>query len=276
MNRLAMPWQAAFGAALLDPARAVPSGLVTCNGSDPAARFAVHRNNVVVSLVQALADGFPVVQRLVGEAFFAAMAGVYVRAHPPRSPVLAAYGDGFAEWIAAFEPAAGLPYLPDMARLERARVRAYHAADATPIGADAWAACLRAPERLGGVRLQLDPSVSAIASPWAVASLWAAHQHDDPRDDDAAIAAVALDQAEAALVLREGDDVLVLPVDRATAAFVQALQSALPLAAAVEAAAIAATAAHASTTPPFDLAGTLALLIRHGAITAWHHAGEAP
>lgn len=265
MIRVAAPSQTDFAAALFDAARAVPGELRAWNGSDPSARFAVYRNNVVVSLVQTLADGFPVVQRLVGDEFFAAMAGVYVRAHPPRSPVLAEYGDGFADWLAAFEPAAGLPYLPDTARLERARVRAYHAADTAALDAQALADCLRACDGLDRACLDIHPAATAIVSDWAVASLWAAHQHHG----DDAIAEVALDQAESVLVLRVGDDVLVLPVGRADAVFVRSLQSAQPLAGAVEAATLAAAAGQ-----PFNLAAALSLLIRHGCITAWHHPGD--
>ena len=97
--------QAEFAAALLDAERPVPAGLCAWNGSDPARRFAVYRNNVIVSLVAALADTFPVLRQLVGDEFFDAMAGLYVRAHPPTSPVLAHYGEGLADWLAAFEPA---------------------------------------------------------------------------------------------------------------------------------------------------------------------------
>ena len=68
-----------FAAALLDPAAPCPSGLVTWNGSDAAQRFGVYRNNVTVSLIDAVADTFPVVQQLVGADFFRAMAGAFVR-----------------------------------------------------------------------------------------------------------------------------------------------------------------------------------------------------
>lgn len=53
-----MSHQQAIAAALLDPAQPCPPGLTTWNGSDPAHRFAVYRNNVIVSLVDALADTF--------------------------------------------------------------------------------------------------------------------------------------------------------------------------------------------------------------------------
>lgn len=54
----------------LNPELPCPGGLTSWNGSDPELRFAVCRNNVMVSLIDALADTFPVVQALVGEEFF--------------------------------------------------------------------------------------------------------------------------------------------------------------------------------------------------------------
>lgn len=266
--------QADLAAALLDPARPVPAGLRAWNGSDPAARFAVYRNNVIVSLVAALADTFPVVRRLIGEEFFGAMAREFVRSHPPRSPVLADYGEGFADFVAAFEPAAALPYLPDMARLERARVRAFHAADAEPLDPGRLAEALARPERLGDARLRLHPSLAVIRASHAVASLWAAHQHDEA-DLPAAVAAVDLDRPECALVLRDGDAVLVQPVSGAVASFVDALQRAQPLGEACLTAGPDGTRGAVTHPEPFDLAATLALLIRHGALVGWHHEGEA-
>jgi hypothetical protein len=256
--------QGDFAAALLDAEHALPWGLRAWNGSDLSKRFAVYRNNVVVSLVQALADGFPVVKQLVGEAFFSAMARVYACAHPPRSPVLAEYGDGLADWIAEFAPAASLPYLADMARLERARVRAFHAADAVPLSTDAMTRHLAAPVRVAQARLGLHPSLTVVRSPWAVASLWAAHQSADTT----AIGTVALDHAESALVMREGDDVIVLPAPIPTAVFVHALAAGCTLGEA------AASASVLDGADPFDLAGSLASLIRHGALIAWFSPGD--
>ena len=124
--------QTAFAQALLDPERDCPSGLTTWNGSDPVMRFAVYRNNVMLSLIDALADTFPVTQELVGEEFFRVMAKHFVQAQPPRSRLLAFYGDSFADFVDSFAPAAPVPYLADVARLEMCRVRAYHAADVPP------------------------------------------------------------------------------------------------------------------------------------------------
>ena len=113
-----MSHQQAIAAALLDPAHPCPPGLTAWNGSDPARRFAVYRNNVIVSLIDALADTFAVTQELVGEAFFRAMAREFAYANPPTSPLLAFYGDTLPDYIEHFPPAASVPYLADVARLD--------------------------------------------------------------------------------------------------------------------------------------------------------------
>jgi len=206
-----------FAAALLDPARPCPAGIVAWNGSDPARRFAVYRNNVVVSLVDALVDTFPVTLATVGEAFFRAVAREFVFAHPPRSPVLTFYGSGFADFVAGFAPAASVPWLADLARLEMLRVETYHAADAAPLPAAAVAALLGEPERLPALRLRCHPAAAVLQSSWAVHSLWAAHR--DERDP----AGVDPFRPEAALVVRCGPDVATERLPHAIAAFITAL-----------------------------------------------------
>lgn len=248
-----MSLQREFAAALLDPERPCPAQLKTWNGSDPAVRFAVYRNNVVASLTDALGETFPVVRQLVGEAFFRAMARCHVRAAPPRTRILAHYGASFAAFIEDFAPAAGLPYLPDVARLEFLRVRACHAADAPVADAGALAALLGEPARLPHLRLDLHPSLALLCSPFAIVSLWAAHQ------GALDIARVDPGRAEDALVLRNGLEVEVIGLAPGEAVLIGLLQEGLPLGrAAGEAAALA---------PGLNLAAPLAQLIRTGAIS---------
>jgi hypothetical protein len=247
--------QQGFADALLEPSRPVPAGLVTWNGSDPARRFAVYRNNVVVSLRSALADTFPVVRALAGDDLFAELARGYIRAEPPRSPVLTQYGDGFADWLARCELVAHLPWLSDLARLERARVRAFHAADAPSLAADDIATRLAEPARLPTARLVLQPSLQVVDSAFAIVSLWAAHQGAAQPHD------VVATQPEAALVLRIDDEVAVLRIPAAAAAFCRRLQQGLPL-------------GEAAADDTLDLGAALALLIRHGALCAWQ-AGDS-
>lgn len=200
--------EAALRAALVDPTLAVPRGLVSPRGDVDARRFAVYRNNVHVSLVTALASRFAVTRRVVGAEFFTAMARVFVGETKPRSPVLLTYGDDFPEFIAGFSPAAGLPYLPDVARLEVLWSRAYHAADMPVLD---HAALARIPvERLLGESLPLASGAGVLTSPFAVGSIWSAHMvepFEPPR----------VDTAECVLVTRPGADVLVTVIPAADA-----------------------------------------------------------
>ena len=250
----ALSTRADWARALLDGSRPPPAGLVAWNGSDVATRFGVHRNNVLASLTGVLADGFPVVRQLVGDDFFHAMARCHLRDHPPASPVMTEYGDDFADWLADFGPTAALPYLANLARLERARVRACHAADAQELSDDALAHALADPDALPHLRLALHPSLAVLRSAHAVVSLWAAHQADDPAAVQAAVAAVDLDRPEAAVVLRQGDDVLVLPLPAPDAEFVAALLAGATLGEALAAA------------PGADAGAALTLLVRHRAL----------
>ncbi len=134
-----MSAQTRFAQAVQDPASALPQGLTSKGGRNDPLRFAVYRNNVHVSLVNALTKGFPVVRALVGEEFFTAMARVFVGQTKPSSPMLFQYGENFPDFIAEFPPAASLPYLSDVARLECAWTRAYHAADDPILTVDALA-----------------------------------------------------------------------------------------------------------------------------------------
>ena len=159
-----------FAQALLDNAKPTPAGLIDPKGRPAGKRFDVYRNNVVLSLSEALADSFPVVAKLVGDKFFQAMAGIYVRLHPPKTPILSQFGADFPAFLATFPPVAKLGYLPDIARLEAARTRAYHAADAPILDGTALAAL--PPEKMASARLYLHPSLHIISSPFPILAIW--------------------------------------------------------------------------------------------------------
>ncbi|WAC73500.1 DNA-binding domain-containing protein [Roseateles sp. SL47] len=252
MNLDEEAWHGPLARALLDPREAGPASLHTSNGSAVSTRLAVYRNNVMASLINGLAETFPVVQALVGEAFFRTLAARFVRAAPPRSPVLCEYGAGFADFVASFEPAASVPYLRDVARLEWLRVRAYHAADASPVARSVFQNAAALGDALNGVTVRLHPSVHGFEAPWAAVSIWAAHQGSGMLEQ------VAVELPEYALVLRAPLEVLVLPTSEATVRFVQALQAMEPLGAAA-----AAAQAH---DPDFALSAVLAQLLAWGAI----------
>ncbi|MFN3972431.1 MAG: DUF2063 domain-containing protein [Gemmobacter sp.] len=234
----------AFAAALLDPARTVPDGLTDPKGRPAGRRFAVYRNNVIVSLTEALETGFPVVRALVGAEFFRAMAGEFLRMHPPKGPVLSDYGDDLPAFLAWFPPVAKLSYLPDMARLELAMRTSYHAADARPISVADVAAL--APARLAGARLRFAPPVRLVRSAWPIHGIWTANTLNGPPPAAG---------AEDVLILRSAFDPVPRLLPPGGGDFVAALLAGRTLAEA----ALAAGERH-------DLNGTIGLLMANAAI----------
>lgn len=244
--------QAEFAHALLDPDDPVPQAVRAHTGERPTTRFAVYRNNVVASLVGALRAKFPATARIVGDEFFAAMARVFVTTRPPRTRILHVYGDDFGDFIEGFAPAAELPYLADVARLEAARTRAHHAADAKPMQAAAFAAV--EPGAIGRMRLTLHPSLEVVRSRHPVVTIWMMNAGESE------LAPVDENEPEDALIVRPGMQVTVRKLPAGGAALLLALASGATLA---EAASCAAT-----DDPGFDLTTNLAGMILSGAVTA--------
>lgn len=242
--------QRQFAAALVNPGSLPPTGVLGREGRADEQRFAIHRNNLFVGLIDALAARFPVCERLVGEEFFGAMARAYVARERPRSPVLLAYGDGLPDFIAGFAPANEVPYLADVARLEAARSGAYHAAEAVPLRIEAIASFR--PDELIEARLGLHPSLRLVRSPYPIATIWAAHQGGDHVEPPAQW------EAEDVLVLRPEADVLMHRLRVGGQRFVAALIAGKTLAEAGE--------AGASESKDFDLGANVAGLFAVGAI----------
>jgi hypothetical protein len=103
--------------------------LIVADWLRPEQRIAIYRHHYQATLREALGLSFPVVARLVGECFFNHMADAFTARHPPSHPCLAEYGGAFPDFIAAFEPANGLPYLADVALFEWMMDEAAHDAD---------------------------------------------------------------------------------------------------------------------------------------------------
>ena len=259
MSRLA-DRQRGVSAALLDSALPVPPGLVGPDGEASPKRFAVYRNNVVVGLTEALQANFPAVRRIVGDEFFRAMARVYVTLPRRTSPILLDYGADFADFVAGFEPAATLLYLPDVARIERAWTEAYHAPDARPIEPSAFAAI--APDRLADLRLALHPSLRIVRSSLPALTIWRMNVADGvPGPVD------LVSGGEDALLARPEVEVEVRSVPPGGAEFV----AALVMGRSVTEATRAATGAH----PVFDLSANLAGLMAARVLTGYAFGGEA-
>ncbi|RWN55940.1 DNA-binding domain-containing protein [Mesorhizobium sp.] len=247
----------AFTAGLLDPDRAPPDAVSGPNGKAAVKRYAVYRNNVTVSLIDALVASFPATLRITGPDFFRAMARFHVRETPPTSPLLFEYGRDFPDFIERYDYARPMPWLADVARLERAWLDAYHAADAEPLACVALASI--PPERLADTVFVRHPATHAIRSRYPVVTIFAANRRDRP------VGRIEADGPEDALVTRPGLEVFVRHLPPGGAAFLDRLMAGEPLG-------VAAAAAFAETAE-FDLAANIAGLLQAGAFTAADQGG---
>jgi hypothetical protein len=211
--------QSDFILAALNPDQPSPTGLVGPDGEPCPKRFSVYRNNIMVSLKEALSSGFPAVSALVGPDFFAAMSGIYIRENPPISPILAFFGETFAEFIKSFPPAEAIPYLADVAQFEYALRRSYHAADAAAVSPE-----LLQDPRLFTARVTLAPAVQTLTSQYPVTQIHAAAMGGP----------APTGSATDILITRPDLDPIATAFPAGTAAIIDALQARNTLADAIE------------------------------------------
>ena len=237
-----------FVAALLDPERSPPAFVSGPNGKAAIKRYAVYRNNVTVSLIDALAATFPATMRITGVDFFRAMARFHVRATPPTSPLLFEYGRDFPDFIERYEHAKAMPWLADVTRLERAWLDAYHAADAEPLRPEALASI--PPEQLSDTVFVPHPATRIERSTYSAVTIFAANRADGPVD------LIDASAPEDALVTRPVLEVMVRRLPPGGAVFLSRLIAGEPLG-------TAATTAFAETAD-FDLSSNLGGMIAAG------------
>ena len=208
-----------FAAALLDVDDEAPL-LAELTGDDRArlaTRFAFYRGNLREGWIKALGNAYPVLQQLVGDECFAALAQLYGDAHPSTCGDLNRFGDLLPEFVAACGALDDYPYLPDVARLEWTLHRAHYAADAQPLEPAQLAAL---GDALSAARCTLHPACSAFASRFAAVPVWQAHRRGGAA---AWHGEVDVDAPSWGLIARPRWQALVEPITQATCAAVQAL-----------------------------------------------------
>ncbi len=172
--------QLGFAAALLDGDAGGFDRHIRTVGLSGARRLQVYRHNTLLGLTGALEAVYPVVRRLVGEAFFRYAAAQYITRHPSRSGDLHEFGEHFPLFLQSFPPTAELVYLPDVARLEWAYHQVFHAARHPLLD---WATLALVPaERQGELHFQLHPAARLLESAFPILRIWQVNQDDDTGD----------------------------------------------------------------------------------------------
>ncbi len=221
-----------------------------------AARLRVYRHHVEQSLVAALAATFSTVQAVVGEDFFRAMAKRYVAADLPRQPVLAEYGAGFPVFIAGYEPAAALPYLADVARLDWALNLAFHSPATNHLTAADLSSLPAA--RVAELALALAPGAAVLRSSYPIDRIWQVSQ-PGAADETVDLGAGGVNL----LVLRREGDAAFVGLSEAEGAFLSAVSRGETLERAAE--------AGFQTDSAFDLSTTFTRLLALKAFAAAQH-----
>jgi len=212
--------------------------------------FAVYRNTVQKGCIDNLVANYPSVTRLVGEEWMRAAAAEFVRTLLPERPMLLEYGAGFAAFLAEFQPAAELPYLAGVARLDRFWTEAHGARDEAVL-APGKVAALTQTEL---TRTCLRPHASARWAWFAaqpIFSVWSRNRYGDGQNGDLEW------RGEGALIGRPFDSVQAVELAQADVAFLDACAAGRTLGE-------AATAALAAD-PDVDLAQSMARLLSAGA-----------
>jgi len=241
----------AFASALINPERATPAVVSGPKGKAAAKRYNVYRNNVTVSLIDALAAVYPAVQRITGVDFFRAMARSHIRATPPCSPLLSEYGRDFPAFIERYEYASSMPWLADAARIERAWLDAYHAADAEPLPPAALAAVPQ--EKLADLDFIAHPATRIVRSRFSAVTIVASNRGNEP------VGRIDASIPEDALITRPDLEVMLRRLPPGGATFIESLMSGRSLGEA------AASALEISSS--FDIAANIAGMIDAGAFT---------
>jgi hypothetical protein len=241
----------AFARALLDPDVATPAVVAGPKSKAAVKRYNVYRNNVTVSLINALAAAFPATLRITGADFFRAMARFYVRATPPTSPLLFDYGRDFPDFIERYEYAQSVPWLADVARIERTWLDAYHAADVQPLMPHELADIPS--DRLVNTVLKPHPATRVIRSRFSAVTIFTASRSDAPASR------VEVVEPEDALLTRPALEVEVRRLPPGAAIFLSRLMTGESIGAAASAA--------FSESPSFDLAANIRGLLEASAFT---------
>lgn len=241
--------QRSFADAVFFDDAPIPATIRAASGPACVSRFSVYRNNVVASLIKAVAARYPVVRKLLWDDAFDRIARLYVIAEPPRSAVLLEYGASFPAFLRRIGEGSAADYLADIAELEAARTRAYHAADAKPVSRDAFANLPA--DRLVELRVKLHPSVVLLSSRFPAVSVWEANLYANDN-------AVSAWRQESALIARPNFDVEVHRLSIGTYVFLNALMDGQTIGSAIERAMAAAA--------DFDVAEGIATLIAAGIV----------
>lgn len=155
--------------ALVTTGRGDPRGLVA------GGELGIYAHAYGARLLEALRVDHPKLEAALGPARFAAAIEGYVAARPPSSFTLRDYGVDLPGWLTTADAP---PWAADLARLERARVEVFDAADQVALARDDVAAL--SPHALAALPLRWITASAVVPLAWTVDDTWSDLEDDAP------------------------------------------------------------------------------------------------
>ena len=234
---------------LLDADACEALDCIRADGLGASARLAIYRNNLQAGFTKTLTLEFPVISRLVGEAYFAQLARAFLACHPSRSGDLHHIGAPFPAFLSEQFADTAYRYIADVAALEWAYQECLVAAESRPLNPQSL---LGVPQHAyGDLRFQLRPACRLLHSSFPIARIWEANQPDAALDQT-----VNLDTGPDFLVVARTAGMRIQRVASGEFRLLTAFSEGHPLDAAVEQALM--------TDPEFDLGVALRRCIALG------------
>jgi hypothetical protein len=206
---------------------------------DAAIRMSVYRNTALRGQIDALAEAYPTVVAALGEGRFHSLALAYCAAHPLTGRSLSLYGEYLPAFIATHAGDVETRVVGDLARLDRAWLEAYTAADAAPQLLQQHNSA-----RLDATLVGLHPSVRLARLSFDAFELW-----DSLRHARAPAPTAIADAPSFAVFWRPEHEVFFRALPPAEFAFLQSVANG---------ASLGAAASQALSEGPFDPAGAIA------------------
>lgn len=189
-------------------------------------RIDIYANMYYLRLHNTLQEDFPSVAAILDNEQFSTLVRAYLPLHPSTHPSLRYLGRQFPAFLAAHPEVTVYPFLPDLARLEWARLEVFDAPDAEPlrlpdlqsIASDEWS----------DMRLRLIPASQVVTCTWNVHEIWKAIEEKNLTGD------IAYPQEVTLRVWREGFSVYHAAINAPERLALEAVRAGQPFAAVCE------------------------------------------
>lgn len=203
-----------------------------CDSGTNTDLFNIYRNGFYRACIDALASNYPAIVALLGEAYFRSIANAYVTQSPPEQGSLAGYGRSFPQYLQTSSVSRNLPYLADVAKLDRAWLDVYFSSVSIPLTPERIAEMAQSGNELNLDGITISKSTALLSLDYPVAEVWGKLKDFGRITDVIKLSK----QPECVLVWRHNSEVLRRQLSRTEFDFFSALNEGQNLERAVESA----------------------------------------